>query len=131
MIGATTCIPLLDETAEVQEPFLKADYPLDQVFYFGESILLSDYRGRGLGHRFFDEREQHAASFGTFAMTCFCAVQRPQDHPMRPVGYQPLDGFWEKRGYRKMPELQSIFSWPDIGQVHSTPKPMIYWSRPI
>ena len=40
MIGATTCIPLEDETDEVQEPFLKAGFALDEVFYFGESLLL-------------------------------------------------------------------------------------------
>ena len=127
MVGATTCIPLADETQEVQKPFLEAGYDLDKVFYFGESILLPAYRGRGLGHRFFDEREAHARSFGTYGMTCFCAVQRPADHPLQPVDYQPLDAFWNKRGYRKEPALQSLFSWPDLGEEIATAKPMTYW----
>lgn len=131
LVGATTCIPLADETAEVKKPFMEAGYDLETVFYFGESILLPTYRGRGLGHRFFDAREAHASSFGTYALTCFCAVQRPDDHPLRPKGYQPLDAFWAKRGYQKAPELQSWFAWPDIGATQSTEKPMVYWTRPL
>lgn len=131
MVGATTCIPLSDETEEVQEPFVKAGYLLSEVFYFGESILLKDYRGMGLGHRFFDEREAHAAGFGTFRHTSFCAVVRPDDHPLRPAGYRPLDDFWTKRGYHKEPQLRSLFSWPDIGETLSTPKEMVYWMRAL
>jgi GNAT superfamily N-acetyltransferase len=131
MVGATTCIPLADEAEEVRAPFLSGGFDLDTIFYFGESILLPAYRGFGLGHRFFDAREAHAASFGTYKMTCFCAVDRPEDHPFRPAGYQPLDGFWAKRGYRKEPRLQSVFSWPDLGETDSTPKSMTYWTRPL
>ncbi len=83
MVGATTCLPLRDETTEVQAPFIRAGYKLDTVFYFGESLLLPPYRGQGLGHRFFDEREAHVRSFGTYTTATFCAVQRPVDHPLR------------------------------------------------
>lgn len=61
--------------------------------------------------------------FGLFA------VQRPDNHPMRPANYQPLDGFWIKRGYRRDPSLQSTFWWPDRGEEVSTAKPMLYWTR--
>ena len=129
LVGATTAIPLTDETEEVQQPFRDAGYALDRVFYFGESLLLPAYRGRGLGHRFFDEREAHARQFGTFDLTCFCAVQRPDSHPQRPADYRPLDLFWRGRGYQREPALTSTFWWPDIGETESTPKPMLYWVR--
>lgn len=129
MVGATTALPLLDETADVQQPFRDAGFDLNTIFYFGESILLPEYRGLGLGHRFFDEREAHARQFGQYTVTCFCAVQRPADHPLRPADYQPLDAFWTKRGYQRHPNLQSIFTWPDRGETVSTPKPMLYWMR--
>lgn len=129
MVGATTALPLRDETDEVQQPFRDAGYDLDTIFYFGESLLLPEYRGRGLGHRFFDEREAHARRFGQYTTTCFCAVQRPDNQPLRPADYQPLDGFWLKRGYRRDPGLQSTFWWPDRGEAVSTAKPMVYWTR--
>lgn len=129
MVGATTCIPLADETAEVQQPFREAEYDLAKIFYFGESILLPAYRGLGLGHRFFDEREAHAARFGEYSLTCFCAVVRPPDHPLRPPDYRPLDAFWTKRGYQPVPELTTQFAWQDIGEPDSTFKTMVYWLR--
>lgn len=131
LVGATTCLPLTDETDEVQTPFRAAGYDLDAVFYFGESLLLPAYRGQGWGHRFFDEREAHAYSFGTYTFTCFCAVERPADHPLRPVNYRPNDLFWTKRGYRKTPELTTTFDWPDLGATESTPKRMVFWTRPL
>ncbi len=131
MVGATTALPLRDETDEVQQPFRDAGYDLNAVFYFGESLLLPKYRGLGLGHRFFDEREAHARQFGQYTLTCFCAVQRPADHPLRPADYQPFDTFWTKRGYERDSRLQSTFWWPDRNETESTPKPMVYWTRKL
>lgn len=131
MVGATTCLPLSDEVAEIKQPFIEAGYAPEQLFYFGESILLPAYRGRGLGHRFFDEREQHARSFGTYQLACFFSVARPDDHPSRPTDYRPNDRFWEKRGYRKQPQLRSTLSWPDIGETQSTPKTLTGWMREL
>ena len=131
MVGATTCIPLSDETPEVKLPFESAGFNTDTIFYFGESILLSTFRGLGLGHRFFDEREAHARSFGTFKTTCFCAVERDENHPLKPKDYRPNDVFWEKRGYQKENSLQSTFEWQDVNETVSTAKTMIYWTKDL
>lgn len=131
MVGATTCIPLTDETEEVKKPFLDLGMDIDSIFYFGESILLSQYRGLGLGNRFFDEREAHAEHFGSFKMTCFCAVARANNHPMKHTNYRPLDEFWIKRGYRKEVALESQFEWLDINESIPTFKSMIYWTKNI
>lgn len=131
MVGATTCIPLINETPEVQEPFVNAGIKLESVFYFGESILLPEYRGLGLGHRFFDEREAHARSFETCKTTCFCSVVRSENHPLKPTDYQPLDKFWLNRGYKKEFLLKSTFEWLDIGKNQPTQKEMIYWTKQL
>jgi hypothetical protein len=131
MVGATTCIPLVNETPEVQEPFLSKGFDLNSVFYFGESILLKEYRGLGLGNRFFEEREKHAASFSEIKQVCFCAVKRPVDHPLKPADYQPLDLFWKKRGYEKSEDIVSYFEWKDIGEASPTSKPMEYWFKNV
>jgi GNAT superfamily N-acetyltransferase len=136
MVGGTTCLPLRDETAEVQAPFLRAGYDVDTIFYFGESLLLPAYRGQGLGHRFFDEREAHVCSFGLYLTMTFCAVQRPgrgtaNDHPLRPAAYRPLDPFWQQRGYQPDPALQTTFSWPDIGETEESAKVMQFWTKNV
>ncbi|GGH55199.1 GNAT family acetyltransferase [Dyadobacter endophyticus] len=131
MIGATTCIPLKDETAEIRKPFEDAEFDAGAICYFGESILLPAYRGLGLGHRFFDEREAHARSLGGVKTCCFCSVDRGENHPLKPAGYRSNDAFWLKRGYRQEPALQSIMEWPDLGESVSTPKTMIFWTKPL
>jgi GNAT superfamily N-acetyltransferase len=131
LVGATTCIPLEDETWEVKKPFLEANLNIESIFYFGESILSKEYRGLGLGNRFFEERENHAKRFGTFDVVCFCAVQRENNHPLKPKDYRALDDFWMKRGYKKQINLESSFEWLDIGEPKPTNKPMIYWMKNI
>ncbi|REA62307.1 GNAT family N-acetyltransferase [Dyadobacter luteus] len=131
MVGATTCIPLTDETDEVKKPFIDAGSDVSKIFYFGESILLHEYRGLGLGHRFFDERESHAKSFDSYSLTCFCSVDRADNHPAKPTDYRPNDLFWIKRGYQKEPSLVSYMQWLDIGDNEETLKKMVFWVREL
>ena len=127
-VGASTCLPLAAEGPGFREPFLKAGMNVDQVFYFGESVLLPEWRGRGIGRLFFDRREAHARSLG-YRVTAFCAVDRPDNHPMRPPDFRPLDDFWKNRGYRKQPDLQARISWQEIGEEQESPKTLTFWTR--
>ncbi|NBB29848.1 GNAT family N-acetyltransferase [Cellulophaga sp. BC115SP] len=128
MVGATTAIPLVDETEEVQIPFIEQGFSLDNIFYFGESILLKSHRGIGLGHRFFDERETFAQGNG-FQIATFCSVDRGENHPLKPSEYRPNDVFWTKRGYTPQPHLVCEMSWLDIGETQSTRKPLRFWLK--
>lgn len=130
VIGAATALPLVDETDEVKAPFLARGFDLGHVFYFGESILLSDYRGRGIGHGFFDGREAQGRRHGA-KIAAFCAVQRPAGHPRRPAGYRPLDDFWRKRGYRPEPGMTTSFTWQDLDEASQSDKPMQFWLRDL
>jgi len=60
VVGASTALPLADETPEFQQPFLAAGWDPTRIFYCAESVLLPGWRGLGLGVRFFAEREAHA-----------------------------------------------------------------------
>ena len=129
IVGASTAIPLADESEEFQRPFVAHGYALEEVFYCGESVLQRDYRGRGIGVRFFEEREAHARVLGGFRWSSFCAVERPENHPLRPADYVPLDAFWRKRGYTRHPELWTTFRWKDIDQPEQTDKKMVFWLK--
>tara|TARA_B110001454_G_C12723340_1_gene436860 strand:+ start:76316 stop:76921 length:606 start_codon:yes stop_codon:yes gene_type:complete len=129
VVGATTALPLSHETDYVKEPFIKLGMKQDEIFYFGESILKKEYRGLGIGKKFFQFREDHAMSFNKYRITCFCAVNRPDDHAFRPKNYVALDSFWTSLGYRKEPQLTSSFSWKDIGDREESSKPMVYWAK--
>ncbi len=131
VVGASTGIPLKYETDEVKKPFLAAGYDVDKIFYCGESVLISSYRGQGAGVAFFEHREAHAIEIGGFEFSCFCGVQRPDDHPARPDNYVPLDNFWRKRGYEKHPELSTSFNWKELGEDDESPKPMTFWMKKL
>ena len=131
VVGASMGLPLADETALVQQPFLDREIALDDVFHFGESVLLADYRGMGLGHRFFDERERHARQLGRFAMTSFCAVERAPDDPRRPGNSPSNDMFWSKRGYRRQDDMLCQVEWPEVGVAGKVCHRMRFWLRPL
>jgi GNAT superfamily N-acetyltransferase len=129
VIGAATGLPLQHETAAFKQPFIAQGYDIEKIFYFGESVLAKAYRGQGLGVQFFHQREAHARELGGFDITCFCAVQRPDEHPRRPPDYIPLDAFWTKRGYSKRPDLTTEYLWQDLDEASPSPKPMTFWLK--
>ncbi|MTI64059.1 GNAT family N-acetyltransferase [Methylophaga sp.] len=131
VVGASTGIPLKHETDEVKAPFIDAGYDVDRIFYCGESVLLPEYRGQGAGVAFFEHREEHAQQVGGFDYSCFCGVQRPDNHPRRPADYVPLDNFWRKRGYEKYNDLNTTFSWKELDEDTESPKPMTFWMKKI
>lgn len=128
VVGATTCLPMLDEGPEFQAAFVKAGYDLSTICYFGESILLPQYRGQGIGKAFFTRREAHVQALG-LKLSTFCAVDRPDDHPLRSASHRPLDDFWRSQGYTKHPELQATFEWKEIGEEIESPKTLTFWTR--
>ncbi len=131
VVGASTGMPMANESETFRAPVRAFGLDPARVFYFGESVLRREWRGSGIGWRFFDEREAHAASLGGFTHLCFCAVDRPADHPLRPVGYRPLDSLWKRRGYFREPALTTTLGWKDIDQPDTTDKPMTFWIRAL
>ncbi|MBN8482482.1 MAG: GNAT family N-acetyltransferase [Xanthomonadales bacterium] len=131
VVGASTGIPLADETAAFRQPFAERGIALERVFYFGESVLLPDYRGHGIGHRFFDEREAYARRLGRFDTTAFCAVVRAEDDPRRPPDYRPNDVFWAKRGYVRQADMQCTIEWKEVGADAPNLHRLAFWLRPL
>nr|WP_067286586.1 GNAT family N-acetyltransferase [Marinobacterium profundum] len=130
VVGVATGVPLADEAESFRRPFEEAGHAIEDIFYFGESVLLPQYRGQGLGVRFFAERERHAKALG-LSVCAFCAVERDEDHPRRPADYVPLIGFWHKRGYSHTPQLRTQLSWKDIGEDSESLKPLSFWLRTL
>ncbi len=133
--GVATASPLREHTERFAPLFAEHGFDPDRIFYFGESVLLSAYRGRGIGHAFFDHRERQARSCRaggkSFTHAAFCGVVRPVDHPARPGNYVPLDGFWTKRGYVMQAGMLGSYTWQDIGEPTATEKPMQFWMKPL
>ena len=131
IIGISTALPFSSVEDELKKPFVDAHLNTDEYFYFGESVLRKKYRGLGIGHRFFDEREKHTNNLKTFKHICFCTVRRSPDDPRRPSDFRPLNSFWQKRGYKEHPELVCTIAWKEIGETLETPKELVFWTKKI
>lgn len=130
LVGASTGTPMEEHGDEFGVAFAATGIPLADIFYCAESVLLPDYRGRGIGHAFFDTREAHAKRLGR-THSAFCRVIRPEDHPLHPASYRPLDTFWRKRGYAPLEGAVAEYAWKDIGEAEESVKPMQFWIRAL
>lgn len=128
LIGATTGLPLTDEDPAFQKPFLDQKKNINEIFYFGESLLLPTYRGQKLGHLFFNEREAFAVEKNQFSTTCFCSVIRPDNHPLKPDNYRPHNQFWTSRGYQKNQMLAQL-DWQDRNETSESSKSLEFWTK--
>lgn len=130
IVGAATGAPMSDHAADFGAAFADRLEALEDIFYCAESVLMRQYRGQGVGHAFFDAREDHARSLGA-KFSAFCSVIRHADHPMRPDDYRPLDAFWRKRGYAPLPGVIAQFAWKDLGKATETEKTLQFWMKPL
>ncbi len=130
LVGASTSTPMEDHAEAFAAPFAGRGVALEHILYGAESVLLPEYRGKGIGHRFFDLREEHARGLGR-SHVAFCSVMRPDDHPLRPARYRTNDAFWLGRGYAPLEGVVAEFSWKDVGQEGETVKPLQFWMRKV
>tara|TARA_B100000989_G_scaffold255495_1_gene204423 strand:+ start:2787 stop:3419 length:633 start_codon:yes stop_codon:yes gene_type:complete len=131
IVGASTANHLSQEMDEVKTVFLNAGFGIDEVYYFGESVLLPEWRGMGIGKRFFEEREQAAKRSPKVRWMTFCAVDRSGSEIPIPEDYRSPEYLWGKQGFEKHPELVTYFSWKEIGATEETKKPMTFWLKKI
>lgn len=130
IVGAATGSPLAEHAEDFAAAFEGHAWPMDQVFYCAEAVLLPEYRGQGAGHAFFDAREAHARGLG-LGYSAFCSVIRADDHPLRPKGARSHDVFWRKRGYTPMEGVIASFAWKDVDEDESSDKRLQFWGKAL
>lgn len=105
LVGVSLGYPFALERGLFHQPFKEKQLDIATYYFFGESILLKPYRGRGIGHHFFDAREAHVAHLHAFKHICFCVPLQIESSEGRPSDFVPLHDFWRKRGYVHHPEM--------------------------
>ncbi|EDY81328.1 hypothetical protein VDG1235_946 [Verrucomicrobiia bacterium DG1235] len=131
VVGVSTGMPMVDADSDFRAPFAERGHAIEKVYYFGESVLRKTYRGLGIGARFMREREAFARGVEGMEYCAFCAVRRPEDHVLRPAGYRDLGGFWRRFGFVERPDLETSFSWKEIGEEKESRKVMRFWLKGI
>jgi GNAT superfamily N-acetyltransferase len=127
-VGMATCQPGREASEKLRASWQAAGLDVDALCYFGESVLLTEYRGQGAGVRFFVEREAHARRLG-LSIAAFCSVVRNENDPRRPRDYTPLDDFWRKRGYTPRPDISTVMQWREVGDARETPHVLSFWIK--
>ncbi len=131
LVGASLGYPFNIEEPAVQRPFKERHLNIDSYFFFGDSALLKHYRGRGIGHHFFDARETHVQHDKKFKHICFCVPDCPPRDPLKPKDYTPLHDFWRKRGYIHSPEIKCILSWKQVEQSRPVERHLSFWIKDL
>lgn len=131
IVGVSTASPLVGHADAFAAPFEHFGFDPLRVFYFGESVLLSQYRGSGIGKLFFEHREQHARALGAYDCIAFCAVIRSPDDVRCPSDYRPLDGFWRNFGFEKMEGLTTEFPWKEPDTAEQVSHVMQFWGKKL
>jgi GNAT superfamily N-acetyltransferase len=131
LVGASTGLPLEEDTPETQQPLLSHSLNPTGYFHLEDSVLLPSYRGRGIGHHFFDLREAHAKHLKRFHHISFCTIIPSKGDPNCPKDYISLENFWKKRGYVMHPELQCQLLKKEIGKEEPVVKTLTFWLKEL
>lgn len=131
IVGVSIGAPFEMQEADLLRPFQEKGLNPASYFYFGQSTLLEPYRGRGVGHHFFDIREQHAKNLKKFTAICFISIVRLPHHPLASPDHSSISIFWEKRGYVKRPDLIYYKSWKDINEPKESTKTLMFWTKDL
>lgn len=131
LIGAATAAPLVAQADYIVAPFKERGLPLQDYFYFGESVLKRDFRNLGLGVKFFEAREAVARETPGVKSCTFSAVIRDPADPRAPLDYKPLDAFWGRRGYEKWDGMICQIGWTELGAPTETQQKMQFWRKAL
>ena len=126
--GAATGMPLCHETTELVEPFSGTSYPVDEIFYVGELLFYPEHRNRGMGMQLVRMVEEQIRSYSTYRYLTCATVVRPDDHPMRPTDYIPIDRFLAHTGFSLLPGITTSFTWLETDGVRRC-HPMNFWIK--
>ncbi len=129
IVGVSTVIPLEDEVDEIKGPVELAGLTPSEFAYFGESMVLRPYRGRGIGSRFFVERLGYARSIPGVTKAVFCEVMRAENDARRPSDYTKPEPLWRKYGFEPLSGVTCRLVWKTVDELVDRPHDLQFWIR--
>ncbi len=130
VVGAACALPMRYETLNIQQPLIDKGYDIDQIYYFGESIIRPSHRNRGFGKEFFRIREEWAQGLGWYDFITFCNIERSTDHPAKNLDYKAPDEYWKSLGFQPTDMFCQI-AWKELSEANESPKPLRFWMKEI
>lgn len=135
IVGTLTGIPLMSDSSIIADLKVKlkdqGEKPED-YYYYGEMLILPEYRGKGLYLKMYDAIDQHVRNW-RYQYTCFLTVVRDQNDPRKPENYKDPYILAEKMGFKKT-NTRIIFHWPTIQadrQVKDVNNELLMWVKKL
>lgn len=128
--GAVTGVPLAGEAAEFTAGFAGTAYPVEQGYYIGELLFHRQFRGGGRGSVLLEQAEAHVRSLNRFRYLTCATVVRPDNHPLRPSDFVPIERFLQHHAYDRMDGVTTMMQWPELDGA-SLEHVMQFWVKEL
>lgn len=130
IVGAITGMPLDQESLDFTQALRGVGRDPVQYYYIGEIMVQAPYRGSGLGTGMLERFEQQIRQAASFTHACCVTVVRPDNHPLRPTGFRPMEPFCYRQGYLPVQGAVAEVVWQQIDGT--TPRNRLqYWEKPL
>lgn len=130
VVGAATGMPFIHEGAQMLAALAGSQYSVDYLYYVGEMLFYPAFRNKGLGLQLLDQLEQHIRSLGSYRHLVCTTVERPDAHPLQPVGYIPITRFLARTWFDLLPGVTTSVAWRETDGVRRD-HPMQFWVKEL
>lgn len=132
VVGVTSCIPMSEESDEMQRMFSNQGYDNKRIFFFGESLIAKEYRSHDIYREFFRRMEEHVIDVQPASeYAVFGSIKRSKNHSMYTTEYKGMTDFWSGLGYKEDRKLFLEFKWKDINKKTESLKKMVFWKKKL
>ncbi len=130
LVGYSSSIPLSEEWDVIKEPFITNGLDLSKYLYVGEVMVKEGYRSWHLVHKILEIHNKKAAYYG-FPYLAALTIDRPDDHPCKPVNYRTHDKLWQRFGWQKSSSLKARFDWEQIDTNRKELNDLSVWIKTL
>jgi len=133
--GVSTGIPLISDSeivVDAKKVFSKDNIDIGDYYYYGEVIVLPEYRGKGITTQLYDAQHELVKEWG-YKHVCILTVVREESHPLKPITYRSPDKMWEHLGFFRN-NLTVDYHWPTIHadkSVKDVSNKLEFWTKDL
>lgn len=130
LVGLSLSIPLPESFQDIKELFTENKLDINQYLYVGTITLSEKIRNWYLVYDVMKTHYKTATNLGLSYLTAL-TVDRPDDHPMRPLNYRSPDKLWQRFGWHKYSSLKLQSNWIQTDTNQEESNTLSIWIHPL
>lgn len=132
-VGAAMGVPLTQAPQHYREAFPENEQRPDDIFYWGELVVLKEYRGEHIATELLTRLGKYVTESGKYKAICFANVEREADYRLshlKPEKYVSLDELWKRFGFEKRLDIRMQGKWTVLNErVESLHEMFVWWKK--